>query len=62
MFIFAEKNTRNLQEYFRVPNTCNIYLKKALIGIELEDVLSYIACNEKYGDIIINFEDVMLVI
>lgn len=51
------QEVKSLKEYFRVPNTCNIYLRKALIGIELEYVLIHIACDEKYGDITINFEE-----
>lgn len=51
------QDIESLKEYFCVPNTCIFYLKKAIIGIELENVLIHIACDEKYGDITITFEE-----
>lgn len=47
----------DLKKYFCTPGNCNIYLKKAMIGIELKNVLIHIACDERYGDITINFEE-----
>lgn len=47
----------NLKNYFRTPGTCSISLKKAIIGTELNNVLIHIACDERYGDITISFED-----
>lgn len=48
---------KSLKEYFYRSNTCSFYLKKAIIGAELENILIHIGCNEKYGDITINFEE-----
>lgn len=47
----------SLNNYFINSGTCNLYLKKAKIGIDLENVLILIACDELYGDITINFEE-----
>lgn len=51
------QDVRSLKDYFHVPGTCSLYLKKAIIGIELENVLIHIAFDEEYGDITINFEE-----
>lgn len=52
------QEVESLKEYFYVPGTCKFYLKKAMIGIGLENVLIHIGCDEGYGDITINFDEV----
>lgn len=66
-FFDREKNTdasykeiENFEEYFNTPGTCNISLKKATIGAELANVLLHIVCDERYGDITINFDEEQL--
>lgn len=51
------QNVKSLNKYFDIPGTGNLYLKKVIIGTELENVLILIGCDEKYGDITINFEE-----
>lgn len=51
------QNIRSLNQYFNIPGTGNIYLKKAVMGTELENVLILIACDEEYGDITVSFEE-----
>ena len=48
------QNIKSLEEYFQIPSTCNIYLKKVKIGIELKNVLIIIACDDVYADVTIS--------
>lgn len=48
------QNIKSLKEYFKIPGTCNIYLKKAKIGIVLKNVLIIIACDGNCADVTIN--------
>lgn len=50
------QDIKSLEEYFNDSGTCNIYLKKAIIGTELDNVLILISFDEISGDITINLE------
>lgn len=45
----------NLQTYFNESGTCNIYLKKVQIGMELNEVLILVGYDGDNGDITLNF-------
>lgn len=47
----------NLENYFCEPGTCNLFLDEVEIGIKLKKVIIIISCNEKVGDITINFSE-----
>lgn len=47
----------SIKKYFCAPGICSLYLKKAMVGTELENVLIHIACDESYGDMTINVEE-----
>lgn len=51
------QEVKSLNEYFNIPGTGSIYFNKVIIGTELEHVLIHIACDEKYGDITVHFEE-----
>lgn len=51
------QHIKNLNKYFDIPNTGNLYLKKVIMGTVLKNVLILIACDEKYADITVNFEE-----
>lgn len=51
------KDIKNFKSYFVSSGTCNIYLRKVLIGIELENVIIIISSDKDYCDITINFEE-----
>ncbi len=43
-----------MKEYFQIPGTCNIYVKKIKMGIVLKNVLIIIACDGVCVDVTIN--------
>lgn len=45
----------NLQTYFNESGTCNIYLKKVQIGMELNEVLILVGYDGDNGDITLSF-------
>lgn len=47
----------SFESSFCDSGTGNLFLKKVRIGIELEKVIIIISCNEKMGDITINFSE-----
>ena len=51
------QNVKSLNKYFDTSGAGNLYLKKVIRGTELANVLILIGCDEKYGDITINFEE-----
>lgn len=63
-FFDREKNrdvsyheVKDLRKYFQQPGTGSIFLKRAMVGAEFENVLLLIASDGKTGDITINFEE-----
>ncbi len=49
------QDIENFNDFFGAAGTGNFFLKKTVIGIELEEVLIIISCDEKFADITINF-------
>lgn len=47
----------DLKKYFLNPGTCSIFLEKAMVGAEFENVLLLIASDGQSGDITINLEE-----
>ena len=45
----------NLENYFNESGTCNIYLKKIQIGMELNEVLILVGYDGEKGDITLSF-------
>lgn len=54
------QNVGDINKYFNVPGTCNIYLKEVSIGKKIQEVLTIISCDEIYGDITISFDEKQL--
>lgn len=50
------KDIKKFKDYFIKPGTCNIYLKKILLGTELKNVIVLVSANKHKGDITINFD------
>lgn len=51
------QNVKSLKEYFQVPGSCNVYLKRVTVGMELENALILVACDKDYGEITITIEE-----
>lgn len=49
------QDIKSLKGYLHTPGTCNLYLKKAQLGIVLENVLIIIASDGVLADITVNF-------
>lgn len=47
----------NFEEYFCNSGTCNLFLEKMVIGVELKKVLILISCTEELLDISITFSE-----
>lgn len=49
------QDIENFNDFFEVAGTGNLFLKKILLGIEIEAVLIVISCDGELSDITINF-------
>ena len=55
MVEMAYSDIESLNGYFQDARTCNIFLKKLLIGMEMKDVFIWIGCDGEDCDIELSF-------